>query len=66
MKQFSGPVIDRDIFPGIPAHYASDVPQFDVVNPRDPLGPRWRFWFELERGGWVWKERQTLKGVMSA
>lgn len=55
--KFSGPVIDRDVFePGIPEHYESDIPYFYVqmTNDQKPFPDRWRFWFEPDRGGWIW------------
>lgn len=59
-RPFRGPVIDRDVFVDtnglatLPERFSSSVPYFDVIRDRDPLGPRYRFWFEPERGGWVW------------
>lgn len=51
---YSGPVIDRDVFgPELPAFHKSVLPYFDVGHDRDPTGPRYRFWFEPARGGWV-------------
>jgi hypothetical protein len=65
-KRFSGPVIDRDVFHGLPDHHESDIPYFDVVNSiHDPIaGSKWRFWFVEGRGGWVWHPSDTLAAAL--